>query len=324
MYQQRGIAAVVHYQVWAIGPLPAEALLRAPPVLRQRLTLPREDRCGAGLRDTCGRVVLRAEDIAAGPPHRCPQLCKRLDEHARLDRHVQGAGNPEAAKGLLLAVLPPAVHEAGHLTLCQGQLLAAKLRETHVLDLGFAHRNLLVLWLLRCRVGVEPSVLVGLWDRALAQALAHLREEALGLLVLLPLARGGLLEQGPRLLARGVQLDDLLQVSLGVQVVLQPHVRLGLAEEGLEVRGVVLEHVLAGLLRLNVVLQLKLACGAVELAELLQLLRLTLVLLLEIVSVAKHVDHLLVTLHCHGHPALLEHVPAGFLAPRGVLNLLFL
>ena len=70
-----------------------KTLLCAPPILWQRLPLPSKDRGGARLRDGRGSVVLRAEDVARAPADLRAQRSQGLDEHARLDGHVQASGN---------------------------------------------------------------------------------------------------------------------------------------------------------------------------------------------------------------------------------------
>ena len=129
--EQRRVAAVVEDHVRLLV-APVEDLAGAPPVLLQRLALPREDRntgrCvgGAGLADDDrgGRLVLRGEDVARRPAHLRAELDERLDEDCRLDRHVEGAGDPRALEGLRRSVPLPHRHEAGHLVLSQLDLEA--------------------------------------------------------------------------------------------------------------------------------------------------------------------------------------------------------
>ena len=45
-----------------------------------------------------GGVVLRGEDVAAAPGDFGAQLDERLDQHGRLDRHVQAAGDAGARR----------------------------------------------------------------------------------------------------------------------------------------------------------------------------------------------------------------------------------
>ena len=89
------IAAVVedHVQRLAVGEV--QRLLDAPVELLGRLTLPGVNR-DAGLGDRRGGMVLRREDVAAAPGDLRPELDERLDQHGRLDRHVQAAGDPGA------------------------------------------------------------------------------------------------------------------------------------------------------------------------------------------------------------------------------------
>ena len=92
--EHRRVAAVIDDDLWAhraaLITRERQRLQRAPPVLLQRLALPGEDRY-ARFGDRRGSVVLRAEDVAAGPAHVGADGSERLDEHRRLDGHVQRA-----------------------------------------------------------------------------------------------------------------------------------------------------------------------------------------------------------------------------------------
>ena len=83
-------------------------------------------------------MVLGREDVARHPAHVGAELLERLDEHARLDGHVQRAGDAHAREGLRRAELLARGHEAGHLELGEVVLLAAKVGEGHVGDLVVA------------------------------------------------------------------------------------------------------------------------------------------------------------------------------------------
>src|SRR5579864_5486104 len=78
VYEQGGITAVIHDErrPGAVGPL--DRLIRAPPILLERLALPCEDWCSAWILDAaaCFRaadddsrrgVILRREDVARNP-----------------------------------------------------------------------------------------------------------------------------------------------------------------------------------------------------------------------------------------------------------------
>ena len=76
--EQRDVAAVVEDHVRALAVGPAQRLLRAPPVLLERLALPGEDG-DAGLGDRRRGVVLGREDVAASTsgPRRREQRASR-------------------------------------------------------------------------------------------------------------------------------------------------------------------------------------------------------------------------------------------------------
>src|SRR5262249_28028270 len=91
VYHERRVAAIVDddRRAAAVGPL--ERFARAPPVLLERLALPREHgralrilrraaRLGPADDDRGGGVVLRREDIARDPAHVSAELGQRLDE----------------------------------------------------------------------------------------------------------------------------------------------------------------------------------------------------------------------------------------------------
>ena len=132
--QQSGIAAVVHQLVAAISSRHGHHLLRAPPVLGQRLALPREDRGSACLGNSSCCVVLRAEDVARAPTHLGTQGSQRLDQNAGLDGHVQGAVDVHALERLRRPELLACRHQARHLMLCQSELLTAELGNVLAVD----------------------------------------------------------------------------------------------------------------------------------------------------------------------------------------------
>ena len=66
--------------------------------------------------------------------HLGAELRERLDQHGRLDRHVQAAGDARARERLARAVLPPQGHQAGHLVLGQLDFLAAPLGQREIGD----------------------------------------------------------------------------------------------------------------------------------------------------------------------------------------------
>src|SRR6185295_3391442 len=112
VYDQRRVTAVIDDEGRTAAVRPLERLVRAPPVLLERLALPREYRRAlrillgaAGFRpaddDRGRRVILRREDVARHPADISAELGKRLDEHRRLNRHVQAAHDARAGERLL-------------------------------------------------------------------------------------------------------------------------------------------------------------------------------------------------------------------------------
>ena len=131
--QQRGVAAIVHDQLRPLAAGVAERHVGAPPVVLERFALPGKYR-NAGGGDGGRGVVLGREDVAACPAHRGAQFHQRLDQHGGLYGHVQRAGDAHAGERLLLGVLAPDGHQAGHLLLGDGNLLAAPFGQRQVGD----------------------------------------------------------------------------------------------------------------------------------------------------------------------------------------------
>src|SRR6516165_8485169 len=97
----------------------------APPVLLERLALPREDRDALRIvrcavradRDGRRGVVLGGEDVAARPPYLGAERGEGLDQDGGLHRHVQRSGDAGTPERLLLRVLLADRHQTGHLVL---------------------------------------------------------------------------------------------------------------------------------------------------------------------------------------------------------------
>ncbi len=158
--EEGGVATVVQDHVRAAGGSvrPGQRLLRAPPVLFERLALPGEDRDARGGfrgavradRDGGGSVVLGGEDVAGGPADLGAEGDQGLDEHGGLHGHVQRTGDPGAGQGLGGGELLADRHQAGHLVLGERDLLAPERGEGEVGDLevlavgGRRHNGLLL------------------------------------------------------------------------------------------------------------------------------------------------------------------------------------
>ena len=77
-------------------------------------------------------MILRRENVARHPAHIGAQFRKRLDEHCRLNRHVQTAHDVHAGKRLLRCVTPADGHQSGHFLLGQPDFFAAEFRQGEV------------------------------------------------------------------------------------------------------------------------------------------------------------------------------------------------
>ena len=126
-----GVAAIVedHVRRAAVGPL--EDLVGVLPIFLERLALDREDR-DAGCGDRRGGVILRREDVARRPADVGAKRLQRLDQHRRLDGHVQRAGDAGALERLLLAELLAAGHQARHFGFGDLDLLASPVGKADV------------------------------------------------------------------------------------------------------------------------------------------------------------------------------------------------
>ena len=135
VHQQRGIATIVqdHVGAFALRTLGAklENAMGVVPVILQRLPLDGEHRCPVGS-DGGGGVVLGREDIARGPADLRTQGLQGLDQHGRLDGHVQRTGDARALERLLDREFLADGHQARHLGLGDLDFFAAPVGQTDV------------------------------------------------------------------------------------------------------------------------------------------------------------------------------------------------
>ena len=128
VHQQGGITAVVqnHVRAFGLGTLGAEFknTVRVVPVVDQGLALVGKHR-RAGFDQRGSGVVLRREDVARSPAHFGAQRLQGLDQHAGLNRHVQGTGDACALERLRLGEFLADRHQTRHFSLGNVQFLAA-------------------------------------------------------------------------------------------------------------------------------------------------------------------------------------------------------
>ena len=129
--QQRHIAAVVHHQLGTLATRMAHCFISAFPILFQRLALPGEYR-NARRRNRRRRVILRGENIAARPTHIGAKVHQRLNQHGRLNRHMQRSGDAHSGQRLIRCVLLADGHQAGHLKLGDGDFFPAPIGQFNV------------------------------------------------------------------------------------------------------------------------------------------------------------------------------------------------
>ena len=133
MKQQRRVAAVIQDHVGELILRPFEDLVGELPVLFERLAFVGEYRSASGC-NRGGGVVLSRVDVARGPAHLRPERLQRLDQHRRLDGHVERPRDARPAQRLDRRVLLADRHQAGHLGLGDGDLLAPPIGERKVCD----------------------------------------------------------------------------------------------------------------------------------------------------------------------------------------------
>ena len=129
--QDHAAAAVVEDHVGEFAVRPFEDAVRKIPIFVERFALECEHG-RAALGDRGSRVILRREDVARCPAHVGAQRLQRFDQHARLDGHVQRAGNARALQRLLCLVLFADLHEAGHFRFGDVEFLAAPIGQRQV------------------------------------------------------------------------------------------------------------------------------------------------------------------------------------------------
>ena len=153
VHEHGGVATVVENQVRALAVGPVEQLHGGPPVLFERFALTSEDRDALRVRrravraasdSGCG-VVLGGEDVAGNPADVGAECRQRLDQHRRLDRHVQRPGDSGAGQRLAVAVLGAQRHEARHLVFGEPDFLAAELGQIEVGDLEVIRHGVFLL-----------------------------------------------------------------------------------------------------------------------------------------------------------------------------------
>ena len=125
------VATVIDDELRAFFTGEDDGLPSAPPVFFECFALPGKDGRARG-GDASGGVVLGGENVAGGPADIGTEFLQRLDEHAGLDGHVQGAGDADASEGLFRAVLLAGRHEAGHFALSDVEFFATEVGEGDV------------------------------------------------------------------------------------------------------------------------------------------------------------------------------------------------
>ena len=132
------VATIIDDELWSEFTWEDDGLPGAPPVFFEGLAFPCEDG-RTGSRNACGGVVLGGEDVARSPAHVGTEFLQRLDEHAGLNRHVQGARDADACEGLARAVFFARGHQAGHFAFRDVEFLTTEVGEGDVFNFVVAH-----------------------------------------------------------------------------------------------------------------------------------------------------------------------------------------
>lgn len=131
--EEGGVPSVVDDELGAEAVPMGEGFPCAVPVFFEGFAFPCEDG-GAVVRDGGGGMVLRGEDVAAGPADVCAEGDEGFDEDGRLDGHVEGAGDADSLEGLGGCVFFTDGHEAGHFVFGDGDFLVAEVGKGDVAD----------------------------------------------------------------------------------------------------------------------------------------------------------------------------------------------
>ena len=128
------VAAVIDDQLGSFAVLVEDGLPSAVPIFLEGFPLPGEDGdSGGGNRG--GGLILRGEDVAAGPADIGTKIDEGFNQDGRLDGHMEGTGNANAGEGLALGILLADGHQAGHFLLGDFNLFATPVGEGEILDL---------------------------------------------------------------------------------------------------------------------------------------------------------------------------------------------
>jgi len=128
---QGRITAVIDHKVGTFPARESERLQGALPVLVKGLAFPCKHRNAARGNGGC-RVILGRVDVAGGPTHVGPEFSQGLDQHGRLNGHVQATRDAGALERLLGGELFPDGHQAGHFGFGDADLFAAPFGQADV------------------------------------------------------------------------------------------------------------------------------------------------------------------------------------------------
>ncbi len=141
MDEQCRITAVIDDQIRPRAVRPGKGLFGAPPILLQRLAFPGKYRRRLRLGYRRGSMILSGEDIARSPAEIGSEYLERLDQHGRLNGHVETARDFQPLQGFFPAVFLAKGHQAGHFVFGESHLLPTPGRQCWI---GDAERKILI------------------------------------------------------------------------------------------------------------------------------------------------------------------------------------
>lgn len=112
--QQRSVAAVVHNEIGTGAVGPGQSHLRAPPVIFQTFPLPGEYFGVPQVGNGRGRVILVEKILHEAQRISAPSSYRVRMSMARLNGHVQRAGDFEPLEGLFVGITVDEFHQTGH------------------------------------------------------------------------------------------------------------------------------------------------------------------------------------------------------------------
>ena len=134
--EQGGVTAVIDDELRTLAAGERKGVHRTPPVIFEAFALPGEH-AHTVVGDGRGGVILRGEDVAAAPTHFRAEVRQRLDQHGRLDSHVQRAHDTNSFQRFAVTIFLTDSQQARHLFLGNIDVFVSPFRQIHIGDFVF-------------------------------------------------------------------------------------------------------------------------------------------------------------------------------------------